>query len=157
KADTVSALVRPLFDMRLACKRNRAELPARCDAELDEDLPQVPFDGVCADEQLRRDLLIRQPVAGQSCDLRLLGRQLITGADLLLAHLFTGGDQLAASPFGEGPRTPSGEHVVGGAEVLTGVDAPVHPTQPLAVAQPGASEIHDDAGALQALDGFDVQ
>src|SRR6478752_4503630 len=99
----------------------------------------MPLDSVRADEQVRTDLLIRQAVTGQSCDLCLLGRQLVTGADLLLAHLFTGGDQLAASPFGEGPRTHSGEHVVGVAEVLTGVDATVHPTQPLAVTQPGAS------------------
>src|ERR1700738_848520 len=59
------------FDMRLTGPGDRAELPARRDAELDEDLPQVPFDGVRADEQLRADLLIRQAVAGQPRDLPL--------------------------------------------------------------------------------------
>ena len=80
-ADAVNALDVPLFDTRpfhhgiagLACPRNGAELPARGDAELDEDLPEVPFDGVRADEQLCTDLLVRQTVSRQARDLRLLG------------------------------------------------------------------------------------
>ena len=109
---------------------------------------------MCADEQLRTDLLIRQTVTGQSCDLRLLGRQLITRADRLLASLLSCSNQFSASPFGERLRTHSGEHLIGAGEVLTGVDATLHAAQPFAVAQAGASEVHDDASALQAFDGF---
>ena len=87
--------------MGLARARNVAELPARCDAELDKDLPQVPFDRVRAQEQLRGDLLICQAVAGQPRDLRLLGSQLVARADRLLAHLLAGRDQLSTSPLGK--------------------------------------------------------
>ena len=70
----------------LARPGHGAELPARGDAELDEDLPQVPFNGVRADEQLRTDLLVRQAVACQPRDLRLLAGQFVTRADRLLAR-----------------------------------------------------------------------
>ena len=40
------------------------------------------------------------------------------------------------------------------AEVFAGVDAPVHAAEPFAVDQTAASEVHDDAGAPQAFDGF---
>src|SRR5260370_9477532 len=79
---------------------------------------EVPFDRVCADEQLRTDLLIRQTVAGQPCDLSLSSRQLVTRADRLFAHLLPGGNQLAATTFGEGMRTHPGEHLVALAEGL---------------------------------------
>src|SRR5258708_17014698 len=122
----------------LARPGHGAEVPARGDAEVDEDLPQVPFDGVRADEQVRTDLLVRQAVAGQPRDLRLLAGQLVTRADRLPACLLAGCEQFPASPFAEGLRTHSSEHLMSGAEVPPCVDAPVHPTQPLAVAQAGA-------------------
>src|SRR6185312_13495992 len=57
--------------------QDAVELAARGDAELGEDLAQVVLDRVCADEQTGADLRIRQPLAGQPGDLRLLGRQLL--------------------------------------------------------------------------------
>jgi hypothetical protein len=53
------------------------ELVARFDAEFDEDLFQVVLDGACAQEQPGADLGIRQAIAGQPRDLRLLRGQLI--------------------------------------------------------------------------------
>src|SRR5882757_4488113 len=138
----------------LARPGHGAELPAGGDAELDEDLPEVPFDGVRADKQLGSDLLIRQTVAGQSRDLRLLGRQLVARAERLFAYLLTGRNQLSASPLGEGLRAHSGEHLMGGAELLAGCGSSVRSAQPFAVTQPGPREMHDDAGALQAFNGF---
>src|SRR6478735_7455402 len=99
---------------RLARPRDRPELPSRGDAELDEDLPEVPFDGVRADEQLRTDLLIGQTVGSQSRDLLLLSGELIARADRLLAHLFTGRDQFTSGPFGEAVCTDADERLVGG-------------------------------------------
>src|SRR5262249_29476447 len=113
--------------MRLARPRNRAELPARVDAELDEYLPQMPLDGMRADEQLRADLLIRQTVTGEPRDLCLLGGQLITRTDRLLAHLFSGGDQLSAGPLAERLRSHRRVHVVGTIELLAGVQTTVRP------------------------------
>src|SRR6201991_5390474 len=142
---------------RLARPRDRPELPSRGDAELDEDLPQVPFDGVRADEQLRADLLIRQPVTGQPRDLCLLGGQLVTRADRLLAYLFAGGDQLAACPFSEGVRAHRGVHLVALTEMSTRVEAPVDPAQPLAIVQASARGMHDNAGRSQSFNGVEVQ
>src|SRR6187200_3289083 len=56
-----------------------AQLLARADLELGEDLAQVVLDGARADEQLRADLRIRLPVAGHAGDLRLLGREDVAG------------------------------------------------------------------------------
>ncbi len=52
-----------------------ADVSARPDAELGEDLTQVPLDGVGAEEQLGADLRVGQPVGGQLRDLRLLRGQ----------------------------------------------------------------------------------
>src|SRR5262245_59482217 len=89
-----------------------AQLPARGDAELDEHLSQMPFDGVRADEQLRPDLLIGQAFAGEARDLSLLRRQLATGTDRLLAYLLTRRGELSPCPFGESLRADSGEGLV---------------------------------------------
>ena len=56
-----------------------AELAARGDAELGEDLAQVVLDRAGADEQPGADLRVGQPLAGQPGDLGLLGGQLIAG------------------------------------------------------------------------------
>ena len=48
------------------------KLPTRGNAELGEDLAQMPFDGARADEELRADLRIREAVACEPRDLLLL-------------------------------------------------------------------------------------
>ena len=60
-------------------RRGRAtELPARGDAKLREHLPQVPFDRVRADEQLRGDFWIAQAFTSHAGDLRFLSSQRVT-------------------------------------------------------------------------------
>jgi hypothetical protein len=56
----------------------------------------VVLDGARGQEQPGADLRVRQPVAGQSSDLRLLGGQLDPGGDGALAGGLAGGLQLAA-------------------------------------------------------------
>src|SRR3954454_19045406 len=50
------------------------ELTARADAQLGEDMAQVPLDRAGADEELRADLGIRAPIAREAGDVRLLRR-----------------------------------------------------------------------------------
>ena len=67
----------------------------------------MPFDGVRADEQLRTDLLVRQPVAGQPRDLCLLCRQ--------FSPELTG----CLRTFSPVLRTHSGEYLMGVDELST--------------------------------------
>src|SRR5436190_432625 len=78
--------------------RNAAELVARGDVQLQEDLPQVVLHRARADEQLCADLRVGQTVSGESSDVCLLrcehgarvvgalpgaltrGQELVTGA-----------------------------------------------------------------------------
>src|SRR5918992_5706918 len=55
--------------------RNAAELVARGDVELQEDLAQVVLHRARADEELCADLRVRETVLREPGDLRLLGRE----------------------------------------------------------------------------------
>src|SRR5690242_5658037 len=63
-----------LHDPSHACERP-TELVARTDVELGVDLVQVPFDRARADEQLGTDFGVRQTLACETGDLRLLRRE----------------------------------------------------------------------------------
>src|SRR6185437_13039039 len=117
--------IHPRGQASLTGPRNGAELPAGRDAELDEDLSQVPFDRVRADEQPGPDLLIRQSVAGQPGDLFFLRGELVTRADRVLAGLLTAADQLAPGAFGEREGTDPGERLIGRVQLLSGIHAAV--------------------------------
>src|ERR1700730_2326778 len=82
------------------------------DPELGEDLPQVPFDGPCADEQLRANLWVRPSVPGKPRDVLLLWGELVAGVVSALAHLLPRGQQIASSAVGESVCAHRGEHVV---------------------------------------------
>src|SRR5580765_3942865 len=53
------------------------EVLARGDAELGEHLAQMPFDRARAEEELRADLRVGVPIAGEPGDVLLLRRQLV--------------------------------------------------------------------------------
>src|SRR4051812_4342258 len=71
------------------------------DAELGEDLAQMPFDGARAQEQPCRDIWIGQAVAGEPCDLRFLLRQCVARLPGPLAYLLPGGEALPPGALGE--------------------------------------------------------
>jgi hypothetical protein len=52
------------------------------------------------EEQLRRDLLVRQALGHETRDLQLLGRQLVDRARVALARRLSGGTQFRARPLG---------------------------------------------------------
>jgi hypothetical protein len=76
-----------------------------------ESVAQVVLGGARADEHACADVAVREPVAGQPCDVELL--------------LIAGRAQLARSAFGEGVHAAARQHLVRGPELLAGIDAAV--------------------------------
>src|SRR4051812_22080141 len=113
---------------------------ARGDAEFEEYLAEVPFDGAGADEQFRSDLRVGASGAGQSGDVLLLRGQILVGVDLPLPDLLAGGPQLSACALGERVGPDHDEKLVGGAKRVACVAPPVLATKPLPEEQVGAGE-----------------
>src|SRR3954471_2751816 len=133
-------------------RERAAELPTGVDVELAEDLAQVVLDGAGADEQLGADLGVGVAVAGQACDLDLLGRQHVAGLGGDTARRLAGGQQLAAGARGELVGAHAVEALVGGAQLLAGVGAAVLAAQPFAVEELAAGELDRGAAAFEPLD-----
>src|SRR4051812_1319741 len=133
------------------------EALAGADPELRVNLPQVPLHGAVADEQLRTNFRVGVTLAGKSRDQCFLGRELITGVVSALAHLLAGSQQLASRAICESIRAHRGENVICLAELLAGVDPPVLTTEPLAIAQPGTSEVRRHPRLPKRLDRLAVQ
>jgi len=55
----------------------------------------------------------------------LLRGELGVGVDLAFAYLLAGGEQLPARALGEGVGADSGKQLVGGVQVVAGVEPPV--------------------------------
>jgi hypothetical protein len=62
----------------------------RVDPELGKDLAKVVLDGVRADEQPRPDFRVREAVAGETGDLRLLGGKVAPCLDGAFAGMLAG-------------------------------------------------------------------
>src|SRR4051812_3556086 len=134
-----------------------AQLLAGADLELGEHLAQVVLDGARADEQLGADLRVRLPVARHPGDLGLLGREDVAGLHGPPGRGLAGGQQLAACALGERLGADLVEAVVGGAELLARVNAPVLATQPFAVQELGAGVMDHATAALEPLDRLAVE
>ena len=134
-----------------------AELLARADVELGEDLAQVVLDGTRADEELGADLRVRAPVDREPGDLQLLGGQLVVRLDRPPANGLAGREQLALGALGERLRPDAPEELVGRAQLLARVRTAVLPAQPLAVHELAAGAMHGHAGPAQALDRLAVE
>jgi hypothetical protein len=118
---------------------------------------QVVLDRSRADEELTCYLRVRVPLGSQPYDLPLLGGENVAALDRSFADRLSGRQQLAAGALGERLGADAAERLVGEAQVLAAVVAPVHPTQPLAVKQVGTAELDDDPVALEALDRLAVE
>ena len=131
-------------------RQRLAQLTARADAELDEYLAQVPFDGTGRQEQLGGDLRVRQAVAGQPRDECFLRRELVRGLDGALVYGLAGGDQLPAGALGERLHANRLEHVVGRPQLRARIAGPALAAQPLPVQQVRAGQIRAELGAAEA-------
>src|SRR3954453_6057396 len=76
------------------------ELMTGADAQLGEHLVQVVLHGAAADEQPLTDVRVRDPIAGEPCDLSLLSREVLPGLNGTFADSLAGGQQLALGAFG---------------------------------------------------------
>src|SRR5215208_3540989 len=137
--------------------RQAAELVARGDVELQEDLAQVVLDRAGADEQLCADLRVGETVSGEPSDVCLLGCEHAARVVLALPRRFTRGQELVPGPVGKPFGPDAAEHLVGGSELLARVDAPVLATQPFAVQKPGAGEVDHATAARKPLDRLAVE
>src|SRR5258705_9371808 len=144
----------PLCDRRVPAVAGQRlqELAARGDAELAEDVAQVPFDRPRGQEQLGADLPVGQARPGQPGDLGLLRGELVVRGDGALADGLAGGPQLAAGPVGERLHADLGGHLVRGAQLRPRVGPPALAAQPLAVDQVRAGKLKTNAGAAQLAD-----
>src|SRR3954447_18123987 len=101
------------------------ELSTGADAELREDVAQMPLDGSGADEQLCADLRVRQTVAGKACDVGFLWGQVVAGLDAAWPHGCARGSQLLSGALHESLHRHRAEHLVCGAQLVACVDSPV--------------------------------
>src|SRR5258708_27584223 len=65
--------------LRVRAVQRLCELPAGTDAQLCENLAQMPFDGAMAEEELLADLRVREAIVSQASDLRFLRRERLLG------------------------------------------------------------------------------
>src|SRR5215218_9918540 len=133
------------------------ELAAGAEPERREHLVKVVLDGARADEQPRADLRIRQALASEPRDLRLLGRELVTGLGGALAGGLAGRQQLARRAVGERLGADRAEELVCGAELGPRLEPAPAPAQPLAVEQLGPGMLRPVPGSAQAVDRLSIQ
>src|SRR3954452_14060715 len=133
-------------------EREPAELVARGDLQLGEDLAQVVLHGPGADEQLGADLGVGEAVSCQTGDLAFLRSERLARIHGALACDRPGGQELTVSALGERLGSGTAEHLVRGPEILPGVDASVLSTQPLAIHQVCAGDVNGDASAREPFD-----
>lgn len=134
-----------------------AQLFSRGDVKFGEHLAEVPFDGAGADEHLGADLGVREIVAGQPGDLRLLCGELPECLGCPSANCLASGEQFAAGTLGKSFCPDAAERVMGKVKLLAGFQAPVRATQPFAVQELSTGEVDGDPGPGEALDRLSVE
>src|SRR6266550_507079 len=134
-----------------------SQLRPRLHVELAEDLAQVVLDRARTNEQLSGDLSVRVSVRHEARDLSLPRRQLTKGIDGASASVFAGSFQLDSCALGERFDVAVGEEVMRRPELLSCIDAPALTSQPLAVEQVGASEIHGHSRSTKSVDRLDIE
>src|SRR5262249_36339813 len=117
------------------------ELRARRDLELGEDAPQVGVDRPGRQEQLRCDLLVREPLGHVARDLELLRRELVDGARVALPPRLAGGAKLVPGPLCPGLGFQLLETLERGTELGSRVDSTLLPAQVLTEEEMDAGDV----------------
>ena len=78
------------------------------------------------------------------------------GVDLAFADLLAGGEEFPARALGEGVGADRVEQVVGGLQVVAGVEPAVLPAEPLTVEQVRPGQVGPQRSATQPLDRLGV-
>jgi hypothetical protein len=138
-------------------KHVAGELRSGPDPELAENLAQVIVHRARADEQLGGDLLVRGTLRDKTRDLRLLRRQVAACLGGPFACAFPGRLELDPGAFGVRGYAELAEQLVGAAQLLARVESPAFASQPFAVEQTDAGELHANACTLERRDGLTVE
>ncbi len=93
------------------------------------------------------DLQVVEAFAVPPGDLGLLGGEVLARLDGARSGAFASRQELALRPLGERLHTHPDEHLVGGGELVAGVEAPALATQLLADQQMGAAQLGAHASA----------
>src|SRR3954452_20525416 len=131
-----------------------SQLPAGTNAELGEHVAQMPLDSPRAEEELRPDLRVRQPIGGKQRDLPLLRGQIVAILDGPPPHLLPRSPKLLARALGERVHADRAQHLGGSAQLVARVDPAVLASQPLPVEQMSAGELGTKRGPCESLDGL---
>ena len=132
--------------------QDASQLAAAADAELREHLAQVPLDRARAEEELRADLRVRQAVASEPGDLRLLRGQVVAASRPCACAPSRRWPAARGGRARRTPRRPSRSNTsCAVAQLRAGVDPAVLPPQPLAVQELGAGQLDPHAGCGPAV------
>ena len=91
------------------------------------------------------------------CDLPLLRGQIAPGVVRTLAGRLAGHSELASRALGEPRDAHLAEHVIGRAQLHTGIEPTAFPSQPLAVQEVGPCEVGTRPRTPEALDSLCVE
>jgi hypothetical protein len=111
------------------------ELGARSKAELAVDVAEVEFDGLGAQEERSRHLLVRCPSRDGKRDLKLLGSQLLQLSTGLREQPFAGGSELGASAIAPWGGSKVIKHDEGAVEAVSSLARATRTSETLAEAQ----------------------
>ena len=133
-----------------------SQLPARTDAQLGEDLSEMPLDRARTEEESSADLCVGQAVAGEPRYVELLEGQLLEGLDTPSGRLVTDQGEFSPGSFGERGYPHRGQHVVSGAQLFPGLYALAGAAQPLAVQEVASGQLQAKPRSVQVLDRLAV-
>src|SRR3954452_3521512 len=103
--------------------------------QLAEDVAQAEVDRARAEEELRGDVAVAEPLRHTLGDLHLLGRQLVQSARIAPASALPAGARLPLRAFGPQATPERFEGLERRSQMATGVPAPPRPAQELAERQ----------------------
>src|SRR5258705_13830246 len=94
--------------LRVRAAQRLSKLPAGTDAQLCENLAQMPFDGAMAEEELLADLRVREAIVSQASDLRFFRRERLMGSGGALSYPPPPGPPVSRrAPRGFAPQPPA--------------------------------------------------
>ena len=128
-----------------------AKLFPRPNAELHEDLREVPFDGARAQEESSADLDVRETVVGEHDDLPFLGGEVSTCLVDAFPHCLARCQELATGTLGECVETHGRERLMSRPQLLARIHSASFAPEPFAVQQARSGQLGCDSGASEKL------